>query len=145
MIELEKVALKNIVVHKDTTFEVEPGITCIRGQNGSGKSLLFSSIPNIVDGCPPLAKKKDAKVLHNESSGIAIKYRNDGVEYSLKQVSKNNSLCGNSSTTLKELALIALLYEATLSFDTVSNNRKPISKPTLFNKRFIIVPSPLPL
>lgn len=92
MIELEKVALKNIVVHKDTTFEVEPGTTCIRGQNGSGKSLLFSSIPNIVDGCPPLAKKKDAKVLHNESSGIAIKYRNDGVEYSVKQVSKNNSL-----------------------------------------------------
>ena len=46
--------------------------------------------------------------------------------------------------TRKELALIALLYEATLSFETVSNNLKPIPKPTLFKRRFIVVPSPLP-
>ena len=103
IVRLSSLQLTNIKIVKNGTIYMpntvnkilsadKAEILGIYGQNGSGKSLLFSSIPNIVDGCPPLAKKKDAKVLHNESSGIAIKYRNDGVEYSLKQISKNNSL-----------------------------------------------------
>lgn len=92
MIELEKIGLKNIIVHKDTQFNFENGITCIRGKNASGKSLLMSSIPNVIDGCPPLAKKKDAKVIHNENSGIALKFKNDSNEYVIKQISKKASI-----------------------------------------------------
>lgn len=92
MIELEKIALKNIVVHKNTSFELQPGITVIRGDNGAGKSLLASCLPNVFDGCPPLLKKKDAKVLHKENSAIGIKYKYNGKQYRVVQSSKKSSL-----------------------------------------------------
>lgn len=92
MIELEKIGLKNIITHKNTNFSFVDGITCVRGENASGKSLLFSVIPNVFDGCPPLAKKKDSKVLHSENSGIGILYKNNDVEYKVKQVSENGNL-----------------------------------------------------
>ena len=59
-------------------------------------------------------------------------------------ISRYNSLCGSSFTTLTLLAERADLYDATLSLDTVSNSRTPMPKPTSFNSLFIVVPSPLP-
>ena len=44
MIELEKIALKNIVTHKNSSLEIQPGFTTISGDNGAGKSLLFNCI-----------------------------------------------------------------------------------------------------
>ena len=92
MIEIEKLGLKNIITHKNTTFTFENGITCVRGENASGKSLLFSVIPNVFDGCPPLAKKKDSKILHGENSGIGIQYKNNEVLYKVKQVTEKGNL-----------------------------------------------------
>lgn len=94
MIEFEKIALKNVITHKDSAFEFQPGITVVRGDNGAGKSLLFNCIPNVFDSAPPLAKKKDAKVLHSENSmsaiGFKFKYADKG--YRVIQESKKGSL-----------------------------------------------------
>jgi len=93
MIELEKIALKNIVVHKDTSIELEPGITVIRGDNGSGKSLLFNTLPNVFDGAVPLSKKKDAKGIHtSDESAIGIKYKFNNKQYRVVQKNKKGSL-----------------------------------------------------
>lgn len=92
MINLEKIALKNIVVHKNSSIELQDGITVIRGDNGSGKSLLFNSIPNVFDGCPPLAKKKDAKTIHSDNSAIGIKYKYNDKSYRVVQKNKGNSI-----------------------------------------------------
>lgn len=92
MIELQKIALKNIVVHKNTSFELQDGITVIRGDNASGKSLLFNCIPNVFDGCPPLAKKKDAKTIHSEDSAIGIKYKYNNKQYRVVQKSKKGTI-----------------------------------------------------
>ena len=66
MIEFEKIALKNIVVHKNSSFEFKDGISVVRGTNGAGKSLIFNSLANLFFSAPPLLKKKDAKILHDE-------------------------------------------------------------------------------
>lgn len=93
MIELEKIALKNIVVHKNSNIEIQPGFTTIRGDNGAGKSLLFNCIPNVFDGAVPLAKKKDAKAIHTASeSAIGVKYKYNGKQYRVIQKNKKGSL-----------------------------------------------------
>lgn len=92
MIELEKISLKNIIVHKNSSIELQNGITVIRGDNGSGKSLLFNCLPNVFDGCPPLLKKKDAKVIHTDNSAIGIKYKFNNKQYRVIQKSKNSNI-----------------------------------------------------
>lgn len=93
MIELEKIALKNIVTHKNTSLEIQPGFTIIRGDNGAGKSLLFNCIPNVFDGAVPLAKKKDAKAIHTaDESAIGIKYKYNNKLYRVVQKNKKGSL-----------------------------------------------------
>ena len=62
MIELDSVHLKNIVTHKDTFFKFEDGISIIRGQNGVGKSVLFSTLSNVLYSNPPLSNKKNQKL-----------------------------------------------------------------------------------
>lgn len=84
-IELEKIAVKNIVVHRDSEISIEKGIQVVRGENGSGKSLLFNCIPNVFDGCPPLMKKKDAKAIHNGDSSIEIDYKYNNKSYQVIQ------------------------------------------------------------
>ena len=103
MIELEKIILKNIVLHKDTKFEVEPGITVIRGDNYAGKSTLVSCIPNVFDGCPPLLKKKDAKALHSENSLIGIRYKYNNNTYKVIQACKKGSISYKIEENGKEL------------------------------------------
>lgn len=103
MIELEKIALKNIIVHKNNSLDIKPGITVIRGQNGSGKSLLLNCIPNVFDGCPPLLKKKDAKAIHSGNSAIGIKYKFNNDEYKVSQICNKNSLTYKISKNDEEL------------------------------------------
>ena len=93
MIELEKIALKNIVTHKNSSLEIQPGFTTIRGDNGAGKSLLFNCIPNVFDGAVPLAKKIDAIAMHTaDESAIGVKYKYNGKEYRVVQKNKKGSL-----------------------------------------------------
>jgi AAA15 family ATPase/GTPase len=48
MICLEEVELQNVVVHKHTVWrQKESGIYVIRGENRSGKSLVFSALHNL--------------------------------------------------------------------------------------------------
>ena len=104
MIELQKIALKNIVVHKNTSLDIsKEGIYVIRGDNGAGKSLFFSCIPNVFDGCPPLLKKKDAKVIHGDDSAIGIKYRYNNKQYRVVQASRKGSLSYKIEEDGKEL------------------------------------------
>ena len=92
MIEFQKIALKNVITHKDSAFEFQPGITVVRGDNGAGKSLLFNCIPNIFDSAPPLAKKKDAKILHSDNSAIGFKFNYNNKKYRVIQESSKSSL-----------------------------------------------------
>ena len=92
MIEFEKIALKNIVVHKNSSFEFKDGISVVRGTNGAGKSLIFNSLANLFFSAPPLLKKKDAKILHDEDSAIGAKYKFSDKEYRVVQECKKSSL-----------------------------------------------------
>lgn len=92
MIEFEKIALKNIVVHKNSSFEFKDGISVVRGSNGAGKSLIFNSLANLFFSAPPLLKKKDAKILHSEDSAIGAKFKFSNKEYRVVQECKKASL-----------------------------------------------------
>lgn len=71
MIKINGWSLLNIAHHKDSSVIVQPGLNVIRGlnkssnnksqNNGSGKSLLCSPIPNILLGSPPVISKKKGK------------------------------------------------------------------------------------
>ena len=92
MISFDKLSLKNVLVHKDTEFSFENGITVVRGDNGSGKSLMFGSLANIFDGSLPTMKKKDAKsALGNVNSSIAIKYSYNNIPYEITQFRKKSA------------------------------------------------------
>lgn len=92
MIEIEKIGLRNIIVHKKTDFEFSRGLTCIRGTNTSGKSLLFNTIPNVFDQCPPLARKKDSKILHGDKSAIKIRFKNQSNDYAVTQLCEKGNI-----------------------------------------------------
>jgi len=88
MISLKRILLNNIVVHKNTEFVFEPGITVIRGQNGSGKSILFNTISNVLNGSMPFSvKKRDSKSVHSKNSKIEIDFINQS---SYKVIQQNN-------------------------------------------------------
>ena len=94
---------ENNIVNKNNSLDIKPGITVIRGQNGSGKSLLLNCIPNVFDGCPPLLKKKDAKAIHSGNSAIGIKYKFNNDEYKVSQICNKNSLTYKISKNDEEL------------------------------------------
>lgn len=62
MIKLNYIKLNNIVVYKDAYFEFFSGISIINGNNGSGKSLLFSLLSNVFYDSHPLTGKKDSSI-----------------------------------------------------------------------------------
>lgn len=63
MITIENINLKNIVTYKDQTFSFKPGLSIVKGENRAGKSLMFSSLPNLLYFSHPLADKRDAKAI----------------------------------------------------------------------------------
>lgn len=48
MLTLDRLTLTDFLLYKNQDFTFEPGITVVRGQNRSGKSLLFSSIKTLL-------------------------------------------------------------------------------------------------
>lgn len=63
MIYIDKITLTNVVTYKNQTFDFQNGLTLVKGENRAGKSLLFSSLANLLYYSHPLADKKDPKAL----------------------------------------------------------------------------------
>lgn len=107
MITVDKVRLKNVVTYRDQEFKFEPGLTLVKGENRAGKSLLFSSLANLLYFSHPLADKKDAKAIltakeedvedtktkKTESSSITLDIKKDDSHlYSIKQKASKESV-----------------------------------------------------
>lgn len=100
MIELKSVRLKNVVYFKNALLPITSNnLTFIRGlnldsdpmapsSNGAGKSLLFSTIPNVFFFSPPLSlKKKAKKEILSKTSSIEIKLKNNDTLFIIRQTS----------------------------------------------------------
>lgn len=99
MIHIHSIGLKNVVSFKKAKLKIEKApLTFVYGQNldaddeegitgnGTGKSLLFSSIPNLRYSAPPTSRAKKAKkdLLYKKGSAINLNLTS-GSEYSLTQ------------------------------------------------------------
>lgn len=99
MIEILGIDLQNVVYFKSAKVRLDKNnLTFIRGLNsdgdpanptgnGAGKSLLFSTIPNLFFFAPPLSiRKKSSKELLGSSSSVKILMKTaNGVKHSITQ------------------------------------------------------------
>lgn len=102
MLNIEKVNLTNIVTYKDQDFRFEPGLTIVKGENRAGKSLLFSSLANLLYFSHPLSDKKDAKAILTArdqevdkkaaSSSITLDISKGDQKYTIKQKAAKESI-----------------------------------------------------
>lgn len=94
MVQIHSVELTNYHLFKDTTFEFTDGVTMIRGQNGSGKSLLFNSIPTAFFYSPPMGEKKNAaSTFLPPAAGAKIHLRTaDDENFAIHQYRKGKSI-----------------------------------------------------
>ena len=95
MIELEYIQGKNIVTYQEFFLNLNKknGLTLVRGENRSGKSLLFSSIANIIYFSPPLEKKRNqAKKLHEKGSELRLGFIRNNEFYHIAQYMRGNSI-----------------------------------------------------
>lgn len=98
MIKFKELHLQNCVYFKDAKLKLDGGdIFVINGlnlksrerhqSNGSGKSLFFSYLPNIVLGNHPMAIKSNSKSeLFTQSGQAQLKLEIDGSDYQIAQV-----------------------------------------------------------
>lgn len=101
MHEILETQLDNIVYFKKSKAKLnKPGLTFVRGLNldsdpaqpsgnGAGKSLFFSSMPNVFYFSPPLSIKKKAKkeILGKKGASITVSFKStDGHVYSIQQL-----------------------------------------------------------
>ena len=95
MIELEYIQGKNIVTYQEFFLNLnkKKGLTLVRGDNRAGKSLLFSSVANVLYFSPPLEKKKDqAKKLHEKGSELRLGFVRNNNFYHILQYMRGNSV-----------------------------------------------------
>jgi len=98
MIEILSAQFENVVSYKSGQYDYtnNNGLTVVSGHNkdslisnqqnnGAGKSLLFSMLPNVVFESTPLAQTKERKAILQKGSRIAITIRNRGHEWKLIQ------------------------------------------------------------
>lgn len=89
---------ENVVSYKEggVDFTANNGLVIVTGHNrdsristktnnGAGKSLLFSMIPNVFWEATPLAKKKNRKNLLEKESFISINFKTPEAEYKVIQ------------------------------------------------------------
>lgn len=114
MIELLHLRLKDIVYFKSvSTSLTSSSLTFVRGlnqdsdqvtpsSNGAGKSLLFSTIPNLLYFSPPLSiKKKAKKEILSKGSSITLKLRtNSGEIYRITQKNSGYTIIGPDGTDM---------------------------------------------
>ncbi len=101
MINLQQLILDGVVSFKEVVLDLDTHpLTFVRGMNldsqpeadgsytgnGSGKSLLYSAIPNLRFSAPPLASKKKSKrdLLSTSKSRISLLFEN-GKQYEVQQ------------------------------------------------------------
>ena len=98
MINIDRIILKNVVTYKDQPFTFKEGLSLVRGENRAGKSLLFSSLANLLYFSHPLSDKKDVKTLHanrdskKDSSSIELEMNSSDLNYVLTQKSVKDSV-----------------------------------------------------
>ena len=109
MIEIEGLELANVLYFKSVKASLNKNsLTFVRGLNtdgdpanptgnGAGKSLLFSTIPNVCYFAPPLAiKKKSSKEILKKNSSITLKLKvPSGNRYAITQTSTNYKILEN--------------------------------------------------
>lgn len=86
MLHLKSIDLEKVVSFEKSSFDFERGLTVIKGKNldakikgqsnGAGKSLFFSSIPNVLFNASPLARRKNSKkdMLSKKESEIGLHF-----------------------------------------------------------------------
>jgi DNA repair exonuclease SbcCD ATPase subunit len=100
MIIFKEIELNNIVTYQKQALSVEEGVTVITGQNGAGKSLLFSCIGNNLYFSHPLSEKKDAKSLLNASLQENKDFIIEDSDYDTKSKKKKGEKRESSITLL---------------------------------------------
>ena len=100
MLYIDGLDLTNVVSFKEVSVDFKEALTYIRGVNkdsdpvrptgnGTGKSLFFSSIPNVWYSSTPLALRKKSRkdILARKGSSIGLIYRpgDDAPEYEIIQ------------------------------------------------------------
>ena len=102
MIHILGLDLHNVVTFKKASLDFPEGLTYVRGlnldsdaanptSNGAGKSLLFSTLANVLYQTTPMALKRKAKkdILRQKGStvGLILKPGHDAPEYEILQTS----------------------------------------------------------
>lgn len=78
MITYKRIRLKNVLYYKEVEFDLSAtGLDLVLGDNGAGKSLLFTQIPELIFGRPPIGTKKDA----SRSGETFFSFEKNGAEY----------------------------------------------------------------
>lgn len=108
MINLARLVLKKVVYFKSAKLDINPGVYFVRGRNldsdlahptsnGAGKTLLFSTIPNVFYFSPPTASRKNSKKdLLKQGSSITVEFSTDTASYSVEQRSGKYVIQENS-------------------------------------------------
>ena len=111
MLYIDGLDLTNVVSFKEVSVDFKESLTYVRGVNkdsdpvrptgnGTGKSLFFSSIPNVWYSATPLALRKKSRkdILARKGSQIGLIYRNaDGPEYEIIQKGSSYQIFENGT------------------------------------------------
>lgn len=144
MLNLRALTLTDIVYFKGTTrFEFKPGMTFIQGRNmqrrgptasnGSGKSLLFGTLPNVIlDTHPTITKnvRSVQKNIYGKGSSVALDFDKGKSKFAYTKAGAKTSLAKNGKDTQSRIArdqLKALInYSEKEFFSTVYlDSRRP--------------------
>jgi DNA repair exonuclease SbcCD ATPase subunit len=85
MIKFKKLHLKNGLTYKDQIFELDgQGLVSIVGQNGAGKTTVWSILQSIFYGSTPLGHSRDDLVISDkEDCCFSISFEKDGVDLNI--------------------------------------------------------------
>lgn len=134
MFEFESLQIENVVTHENTKIEFLPGISVIRGENATGKSVMFQAMTKLITNSLPHAQKKSERELGGKARVV---FRKDGIKYDIEldlaknkySVVKNNKLTEYRKATTSQLAVANIFpwsVDAWQNFVYVSSDTFPI-------------------